>query len=188
MAIEARRGESRTDQIDRLLGKSRQAGPDEKYCGPGNGVGEADFCCAGVDAPAGQAAFEARVRKHVDETDRQRQIILWIGRIDRGAGPPLPADEVHRAKVIAGPAQELGLRPIGIHHRAADRVQIKRRDVRLPVENVGKRSVAPKDQLAAAAGMQIVVVAEKAAMVVVADVDVIARLAPEDIVVQLRSA
>ena len=60
-------------------------------------------------------------------------------------------------------------------------MQVELGDVVLPIEDVGEVDV-PVNQLAGPIGVEIVVIAEEAALAVVGDVDVVAGAGPEDVV------
>src|SRR4051812_43500718 len=66
-------------------------------------------------------------------------------------------------------------------------MEIELMDVLLPIENVAEIA-CPIDELARGCGMQVVVVAEKAAGAVVGDRDVVAAGSPEDVVADFNLA
>ena len=173
------------DQIDHLLGKAflDVAGGEIPAAFERGRIGAAHRA-ADVRDPAADARFEAGVGQQIDFGRRAQGIHARIGRIDGRAGEAQTGHRREQAIVAAARMQELRPRPGRIDDGVADRMQIEFRDIGLPVEHIDE-VLGPVADAAAAGRVEVVVVAEEAGLAVVGDVEVVARLGPQDVAAHL---
>src|SRR5205085_576290 len=106
---------------------------------------------------------------------------------ERRAGGALALDLVEDAEIAQADIDEARYGPQRVDDRGAGRVQVEQVDVHLPVEHVGEIDV-PVDELAAAGGDEVVVVAEEPGLAVVGDIEIVAAVRPQDVVLHLDVA
>ena len=126
------------DQIDGLVERRDRVGAGEEIVPalPRARAGRSAWRRSEKSVQPRQARLEAGVGQQVLMHGRQRLVRQRIAEVDRRAGEPLPAGLVEHAVVVQRQADESRLRPVGIHHRAPDRVQVELVDVLLPVEDI----------------------------------------------------